>query len=70
MHFKLSTRLFQFFLQVLHFIIEIVEAVDLQVITDATAVGCDGLVVGDAVEVEELLQKIDGKMLTFLTVNV
>ena len=48
--------LFQFFLQVLHFIIEIVEAVDLQVIADATAVGCDGLVVGDAIKTEELLQ--------------
>ena len=48
--------LFQFLLQILHFIIEIVKTVDLQVITDATAVGCDGLVVGDAIEAEELLQ--------------
>ena len=38
------------------FVIEIVVAVDAEVIANAAAVGGDGLVVRDAVELEQLLQ--------------
>ena len=48
--------LFQPFLQSRQFVVEVVEAVDAEVIANATAVGCDGFVMGDAVELEQLLQ--------------
>ena len=52
----LISRLFQFFFKSLQLYIEVVVAVYAQVIADAAAVGGDGLVVGDAVELEQLLQ--------------
>ena len=52
----LISRLFQFFFKPLQLFIEVVVAIDAEVIADAAAVGGDGLVVGDAVELEQLLQ--------------
>ena len=48
--------LFQPFLQSRQFGGEVLVAVYTQVVTDAAAVGGDGLVVRDAVELEQLLQ--------------
>ena len=49
-------NLFQSLFEQFHLIVEVIEAVNLQVIANATAVGRDDLVVGDAVEAEQLLQ--------------
>ena len=48
--------LFESLFELFHLIVEVIEAVNLQVIANATAVGRDDLVVGDAVEAEQLLQ--------------
>jgi len=40
----------------LQFVVEVVEALQLQIVADTAAVGRDGLVVGDAVETEQFLQ--------------
>ena len=47
--------LFQPFLQSRQFVVEVVEALQLQIVADTTTVWSDGLVVGDAVEVEKFL---------------
>ena len=52
----LISRLFQFFFKPLQLFIEVVVAIDAEVIADAAAVGGDGLVVRDAIEAEQLLQ--------------
>ena len=52
----LISRLFQFFFKPLQLFIEVVVAIDAEVIADVAAVGRDGLVVGNAVELEQLLQ--------------
>ena len=52
----LISRLFQFFFKSLQLFIEVVVSVDAQVVADTAAVGRDGLVVGNAVELEQLLQ--------------
>ena len=53
----------QLLLQLLHrplqFVLEVVVATDGEVFSDAAAVGRDGLVVGDAVELEEVLQTVE-----------
>ena len=46
---------FQPFLQSRQFVVEVVEALQLQIVADTAAVGGDGFVVGDAVEVEKFL---------------
>ena len=47
--------LFQPFLQSRQFVVEVVEALQLQIVADTAAVGGDGFVVEDAVEVEKFL---------------
>ena len=49
-------NLFQSLFEQFHLMVEVIEAVNLQVIADATAVGRDDLVVGDAAKAEEFLQ--------------
>ena len=48
--------LFQPFLQSRKFVVEVVEALQLQIVADATTVRGDGLIVRDAVKTEQLLQ--------------
>jgi len=43
----------------MQFVLEVVVAADAEVIADATAVGGDGLVMGDAVEQEEVSQTVE-----------
>ena len=48
--------LFESLFQLFHLMVEVIEAVNLQVIADTTTIGRDGFVMGDAVKAEELLQ--------------
>ena len=56
-------RLFDFFFQPLHFIVEVIEAADAEVVAYSAAVGRDSLIVGDAAKTEQLLQAV---MMVFL----
>ena len=60
----LISRLFQFFFKPLQLFIEVVVAIDAEVIADAAAVGGDGLVVGDAVELEQLCRRVKSALVT------
>ena len=44
--------LFQPFLQSRQFVVEVVEALQLQIVADTTAVGCNGFVVRNTIEME------------------
>jgi hypothetical protein len=47
--------LFEFLFEPFQFNIEVLIAIDAEVITDTTTIGRDGLVIGNSVEVEEFL---------------